>query len=154
MTKHLIVQQVNKLVSTPKFSRSTADELLYDAKMAAYGQNDNESSFKADGVRLEIERLKETVEKWKANTGFQNKLFLYLHSENNQANQGITDLRHLRREGLGKELLRTYIIYLKHDKMLFDSEKFYLAVLSFKKGEKCNILVCCATGFYPDNNVT
>ena len=29
----------------------------------------NESSFKADEVRLEIERLKEIVEKWKTNIG-------------------------------------------------------------------------------------
>ena len=70
MTKHLIVQQVNKLVSISKFERSTADELPYDAKMVAYGQTDNESTFKVDEVRLEIERLKEIVEKWKTNTGF------------------------------------------------------------------------------------
>ena len=65
MTKHLNVQQVNKLMSTSKLERSTADQSPYDAKMVAYGQNDNESSFKADEVILEIERLKEIVEKWK-----------------------------------------------------------------------------------------
>ena len=37
----------------------------YDQKMAACGQNHNESSFKVDEVRLEIERLKDVVKKWK-----------------------------------------------------------------------------------------
>ena len=61
--KYLNVQQVNKPVLTSRLEGSTADKSPYDAKSVAYCQNDNESSFKADEVRLEIERLKEIVER-------------------------------------------------------------------------------------------
>ena len=63
MAKHLNVQQVNTLVSISKLERSTTDQSPYHAKTVAYGQNDNESSFKADEVRLEIESIKNIVEK-------------------------------------------------------------------------------------------
>ena len=46
VTKHLKLQQVNRLVSTSKLERSTADQSPYDAKTVAYSQNDNERSFK------------------------------------------------------------------------------------------------------------
>ena len=65
MAKQLNVQQVKKLTVICKLERSTADQSPYDEKMAACGQNHNESNFKVDEVRLEIEGLKDVVEKWK-----------------------------------------------------------------------------------------
>ena len=80
--KYLNVQQVNKPVSTSRLKRSTADQSPYDAKSVAYCQNDNESSFKADEVRLEIERLKEIVEKWKNKYRSLNCFYTHIQREN------------------------------------------------------------------------
>ena len=65
VAKQLNVQQVKKLAMISKLERSIADQSPYDEKMAACGQNHNERSFKVDEVRLEIERLKDVVKKWK-----------------------------------------------------------------------------------------
>ena len=146
MAKQLNVQQVKKLGVTSKLERSTADQSPYDEKTAAYCQKHNESSLKADEVKLEIEGLKEVVEKWK------NKYRILKQTVSNFKREIKTAGDYIPNE------IRTYIIYLKHDNMLFDSETIYLAflinTLSVKNRENCNILTCCMTGLYPDNNVT
>ena len=63
VTKHLDVQQVNKLVTTSKHEKSYSQQTLNDDKTAAHCKS-HERSSKEDEIRLEIEDLKKIVKKW------------------------------------------------------------------------------------------
>ena len=89
VAKQLNVQQVKKLAVISKLERSTADQSPYDEKIAAFGQNHNESSFKVDEERLEILRLKDVVEKWKNKNRILNELFVTFRETSRQSGDHI-----------------------------------------------------------------
>ena len=81
VAKQLNEQQVKKLAVISKLDRSTADQSHYDEKMTACSQNHNESSFKVDEVRLEIEGLKAVSEKWKNKYRILKRTVSYIQRE-------------------------------------------------------------------------
>ena len=70
------MQQVETQVRTSKSEKTSPEHSLNDgARMSAHCKSPYNRSSKEDGIRLELEDLKEVVKKLKIDTDIQNKLF-------------------------------------------------------------------------------